>query len=46
MEGYEHHTGKVLIMSGARLTGLVTVDSGTDKRTIIGQNCLLLKKVT
>lgn len=43
-KGYEHHTGKVLIMSGARLTGLVTVDSGTDKRTIIGQNCLLLKK--
>jgi UDP-N-acetylglucosamine acyltransferase len=31
-------------MSGARLTGLVTVDSGTDKRTIIGRDCLLLKK--
>ncbi len=34
-KGYEHNEGLVLIMSGARLTGLVTVDSGTDKRTTV-----------
>ena len=42
-KGYEHHEGLVTIMSGSRLTGMVTVDSGTDKRTIIGRNCYLMK---
>jgi UDP-N-acetylglucosamine acyltransferase len=32
-------------MSGARLTGLVTVDSGTHQRTIIGKNAYLMKAV-
>jgi len=42
-KGREEENGGVLIMEGARLTGLVTVDSGTDKRTIIGSNCYLMK---
>jgi UDP-N-acetylglucosamine acyltransferase len=42
-KGKEDDNGGVLIMEGARLTGLVTVDSGTDKRTIIGKDCYLLK---
>jgi len=42
-KGYEHCEGLVTIMSGSRLTGMVTVDSGTDKRTIIGRGCYLMK---
>jgi len=42
-KGREDCEGLVLIMSGARLTGLVTVDSGTDKRTVIGKDCYLMK---
>lgn len=42
-KGYEHCEGLVTIMSGSRLTGMVTVDSGTDKRTIIGKGCYLMK---
>jgi UDP-N-acetylglucosamine acyltransferase len=42
-KGKEDDNGGVLIMEGTRLTGLVTVDSGTDKRTIIGKDCYLLK---
>jgi acyl-[acyl carrier protein]--UDP-N-acetylglucosamine O-acyltransferase len=44
-KGREQENGGVLIMEGARLTGLVTVDSGTDKRTIIGKNAYLMKGV-
>jgi UDP-N-acetylglucosamine acyltransferase len=44
-KGYEHIEGLVLIMSGARLTVLVTVDSGTHQRTIIGKNAYLMKAV-
>lgn len=33
----------VLIKSGTRLTGLVTIDSGAHIRTIIGNNCYLMK---
>ena len=33
----------VLIKKGARLTGLVTVDSGVDRVTTIGENCYLMK---
>jgi UDP-N-acetylglucosamine acyltransferase len=42
-KGYEHHEGLVTIMSGARLTGMVTVDSGTIRRTIISAGCYLMK---
>jgi len=42
-KGYEHHEGLVTILSGSRLTGLVTVDSGTERRTIIGKGCYLMK---
>lgn len=42
-KGYEHCEGLVTIMSRSRLTGMVTVDSGTDKRTIIGKGCYLMK---
>lgn len=43
-KGREDNTGKVIIKKGSRLTGLVTVDSGTHQNTIIGENCYLLKK--
>lgn len=33
----------VLIKSGTRLTGLVTIDAGAHVRTIIGNNCYLMK---
>jgi UDP-N-acetylglucosamine acyltransferase len=33
----------VIICDGARLTGLVTVDSGVNNKTIIGQNSYLMK---
>jgi UDP-N-acetylglucosamine acyltransferase len=42
-KGYEHCEGLVTILSGARLTGLVTIDSGTERRTIIGKGCYLMK---
>ena len=41
--GRENNTGKVIIKSGTRITGLVTIDSGTDNTTIIGNNCYLMK---
>lgn len=42
-KGKEDNEGKVIIKSGTRITGLVTIDSGTDKPTIIGKNCYLMK---
>lgn len=42
-KGHEEENGGVLIMEGTRLTGLVTVDAGTSKRTIIGGYCYLMK---
>jgi UDP-N-acetylglucosamine acyltransferase len=42
-KGKEDNTGKVIIKKGSRLTGLVTVDSGTHQNTIIGENCYLMK---
>jgi UDP-N-acetylglucosamine acyltransferase len=42
-KGRENEDKGVLICSGARLTGLVTVDSGVERRTVIGQNCYLMK---
>jgi len=42
-KGYEHYEGRVIIKSGTRITGLVTIDSGTEKSTTIGRNCYLMK---
>lgn len=33
----------VVIGNGVRLTGLVTVDSGGEKKTVIGDDCYLMK---
>lgn len=41
--GKEHLDKGVIIGAGARLTGLVTVDSGTDYATVIGDNTYLMK---
>jgi UDP-N-acetylglucosamine acyltransferase len=42
-KGKEEYGIGVVICSGARLTGLVTVDSGVERRTVIGRNCYLMK---
>jgi UDP-N-acetylglucosamine acyltransferase len=42
-KGKEHNDMGVIICDGARLTGLVTVDSGVNNKTIIGQNSYLMK---
>jgi UDP-N-acetylglucosamine acyltransferase len=39
-EGQDHG---VIINNGTRLTGLVTIDSGAEKPTVIGENCYLMK---
>lgn len=40
---YEHNDMGVVIEDGARLTGLVTVDSGVLRPTVIGKNSYLMK---
>jgi len=42
-KGKEHNDRGVIIMRGARLTGLVTVDSGVERPTIVGENCYIMK---
>ena len=42
-KGKEREDKGVRICEGARLTGLVTVDSGAERRTEIGPECYLLK---
>ena len=42
-KGKEAEDKGVIIYNGARLTGLVTVDSGAEKPTVIGENCYLMK---
>ena len=41
--GREGEDKGVLICRGARLTGLVTVDSGVERQTVIGERCYLMK---
>lgn len=41
-KGFER-AGLVVILPGAKLTGLVTVDSGTEKDTVIGAGAYLMK---
>lgn len=42
-KGKEWKDKGVIIYNGARLTGLVTVDSGAEQPTVIGRDCYLMK---
>lgn len=42
-KGNEDKDCGVIIGKGTRLTGLVTIDSGANNRTQIGENCYLMK---
>ena len=42
-KGKENIDQGVLIKKGTRITGLVTIDSGVEKITTIGENCYLMK---
>lgn len=42
-KGKEDVNKGVLIKKGTRITGLVTIDSGVEKITTIGENCYLMK---
>ena len=42
-KGHEEENAGVIIGSGTRLTGHVTIDSGTSKPTKIGNNCYIMK---
>jgi UDP-N-acetylglucosamine acyltransferase len=42
-KGKEGEGKGVIIRSGARLTGFVTIDSGAEGVTYIGQNCYIMK---
>jgi UDP-N-acetylglucosamine acyltransferase len=42
-KGKEDVDKGVLIKKGTRITGLVTIDSGVEKITTIGENCYLMK---
>lgn len=44
-KGKEHLDAGVVIGNGTRITGLVTIDSGTENPTTIGDNCYLMKGV-
>ena len=42
-KGNEDEGKGVLIKKGTRITGLVTIDSGVERITTIGENCYLMK---
>jgi UDP-N-acetylglucosamine acyltransferase len=42
-KGRENECKGVIIRSGTRLTGFVTIDSGAEGVTYIGQNCYIMK---
>ncbi len=42
-KGREDDNKGVIIKRGTRITGLVTIDGGADKPTVIGENCYLMK---
>lgn len=42
-KGKELQDKGVLIKKGTRLTGMVTIDSGVEVQTVIGENCYLMK---
>ena len=41
--GKENENKGVLIKNGTRLTGMITVDSGAERQTVIGNDCYLMK---
>lgn len=41
--GREHENKGVIIKKGTRITGLVTIDGGVEKPTVIGEKCYLMK---
>ena len=42
-KGKEDKDCGVIIKRGTRITGLVTIDSGAERPTVIGENCYILK---
>lgn len=42
-KGHEQDDCGVIIRSGTRITGMVTIDSGAVRRTEIGNNCYIMK---
>ena len=42
-KGREQDCKGVIIGKGTRITGMVTIDSGADSPTIIGENCYIMK---
>jgi len=42
-KGKETEDRGVLIKKGTRIAGLVSIDSGAEKQTIIGENCYIMK---
>lgn len=42
-KGHEHKTGQVVIGNNNRITGLVTIDSGANNKTVIRNNCYIMK---
>lgn len=42
-KGHEQEDKGVLIRSGSRLTGMVTVDAGVERMTVIGLDCYMMK---
>ena len=42
-KGKEKDDCGVIIRKGTRITGMVTIDSGGEKPTIIGENCYIMK---
>jgi UDP-N-acetylglucosamine acyltransferase len=42
-KGKEDNDFGVLIKKGSRITGMVTIDSGAEKQTVVGENCYLMK---
>jgi UDP-N-acetylglucosamine acyltransferase len=42
-KGKEKDNKGVIIKKGTRLTGLVTIDGGAERTTVIGENCYIMK---
>jgi UDP-N-acetylglucosamine acyltransferase len=42
-KGKEEEDKGVLIKKGTRLTGMITIDSGAQRQTVIGENCYIMK---
>jgi UDP-N-acetylglucosamine acyltransferase len=42
-KGREDDNKGVIIRKGTRITGLVTIDSGAERTTVIGENCYIMK---